>query len=50
MFEQLLAEQNKHWHGQKPEAGFERECLNDLMSYAATKHIIALLGVRRCGK
>lgn len=50
MFEQLLAEQNKHWRGQKPEAGFERECLNDLMSYAATKHIIALLGVRRCGK
>ena len=45
MFEQILAEQNKHWRA-KPEAGFEHEQPHRFDDYAATKHIIALLGVR----
>ena len=51
MFEQLLAEQNRQWRGGLLEAGFEREVTKELMEeYISTKHIIALLGVRRCGK
>ena len=50
MFEQLLAEQNRQWRGGILDAGFEREITNDLMEYVSIKHIIALLGVRRCGK
>jgi hypothetical protein len=50
MFEQLLAEQNRQWRGGLLEAGFEREITQELMGYVSIKHIIALLGVRRCGK
>ncbi|MFZ3074187.1 MAG: ATP-binding protein [Minisyncoccales bacterium] len=50
MFEQLLVEQNRQWRGGLLEAGFERGITNDLMGYVSIKHIVALLGVRRCGK
>ena len=50
MFEQLLEEQNRQWRGGFLEAGFEREVTRELLEYVPMKHIIALLGVRRCGK
>jgi predicted AAA+ superfamily ATPase len=50
MFEHLITEQNRHWRGGKIDGGFKREVTGDLAAIIKLRHIIALLGVRRCGK
>jgi len=50
MFEQLLAEQNPQWRGKKIDGGIKREITGELIGLLRLRHIVALLGVRRCGK
>jgi len=50
MFEKYLYEQNLHWQDIKYEAGTERELLKTIMPLMEVDQIIAISGIRRCGK
>jgi len=50
MVETYLYEQNLHWQNKLFNAGTERELLPGLMSLMKVDHILAISGVRRCGK
>lgn len=50
MFEKFILEQNEHWQGGTLEAGFLREVTRELWKLIPARQIIALVGVRRCGK
>lgn len=50
MFEKFIAEQNAHWKGNLSNVGFDREIMRNLVKYVNIRQIIALVGVRRCGK
>lgn len=50
MFEKYIVDQNGHWENKTLEGGFPREITKELVSLVPTRHIIALVGVRRCGK
>lgn len=50
MFEPLLVDQNPHWNGTLYQTGIARDLLNRVKDYLDLPHIIALVGVRRCGK
>jgi len=50
MFERFLSEQNLHWFGRKLETGTRRELLDRIMAEMTVDHIIAVSGLRRCGK
>ncbi|MCI0514375.1 ATP-binding protein [candidate division KSB1 bacterium] len=48
--ENYLYEQNVHWLGNPLEAGAERDLLSSLLALADIDPILAISGVRRCGK
>ncbi|MDZ7333151.1 MAG: ATP-binding protein [candidate division KSB1 bacterium] len=48
--EDYLYEQNVHWLGNKHEAGTERDLLQPLLPFVNVDHVLAISGVRRCGK
>jgi len=50
MLESYLVEQNLHWIGQRYQTGVRRELLDDISQLIDTDHILAISGVRRCGK
>lgn len=50
MFEKFIVEQNSHWDGKFLETGFPRLITSQLKKFINTRHIVALLGIRRCGK
>lgn len=50
MIETYLYEQNIHWQGTLYNAGTRREALDDLLKLMDIDHILAISGVRRCGK
>lgn len=50
MFESLLVDQNPHWDGTLYQTGVSRDLLNRVKEYLDLPHVIALVGVRRCGK
>lgn len=50
MFESLIVDQNPHWDGTLYQEGVSRDILNRVKDYLDLPHIIALVGVRRCGK
>lgn len=50
MFENYILEQNKHWQNKKFDMGFSRDILEEIKKVINAKHIIGLIGVRRCGK
>ena len=50
MIEKYLYEQNIHWQNQPYDAGIERECLESIKIIIDTDQVIAISGVRRCGK
>lgn len=50
MLESYLVEQNLHWIGRRYYAGVRRELLDDISRLLDMDHILAISGVRRCGK
>lgn len=48
--EQLLVEQNPHWSERYQYDGLSRAQFQTVIDYLALPHIIAITGVRRCGK
>ncbi len=50
MFEKYIVDQNIHWENKALESGIPREITGELFALIPAKHIIALTGVRRCGK
>jgi uncharacterized protein len=50
MFEEIIINQNKHWTKKPQKLGSKREKFEELISKLETKHIISILGIRRCGK
>lgn len=50
MIENYLYEQNLHWQGKTYEAGTERSLLKSIVPLLELDHILAISGVRRCGK
>ncbi|MBF0451423.1 MAG: ATP-binding protein [Candidatus Magnetomorum sp.] len=50
MIEKYLYEQNIHWQNQSYDAGIEREILSSIKILMDIDQIIAISGVRRCGK
>lgn len=50
MFEKLIIEQNTHWDEGLFKAGFSRRVTEELEKLVDTRHILALIGVRRSGK
>ncbi len=50
MFEKYIVDQNSHWKNKTLEGGIPREITKELITLVPTRHIIALTGVRRCGK
>lgn len=50
MFEKFIADQNPHWDGKPMEAGFPRFIISALKQFINSRQIVALIGVRRCGK
>ena len=50
MFEKYIVEQNSQWKKDFLEIGFPREAMATLIKYIKMRQIIALVGVRRCGK
>lgn len=48
--ENYLFEQNIHWTGKKYDAGLERDILNHIFDLVELDQIIAISGIRRCGK
>ena len=50
MFEQYLIEQNLHWQNQPFSIGIRRELLDQIRHLIELDHIVAITGIRRCGK
>jgi uncharacterized protein len=50
ILENYLYEQNLHWDGRQYNSGTERELLSKILGLLDTDQIIALSGIRRCGK
>jgi uncharacterized protein len=50
MFEKFIAEQNPHWRGVPLEVGYPREVTTELKKFMSARQIVALVGIRRCGK
>lgn len=50
MFESVIVDQNPHWDGTLYPEGVPRSVLGKIREYLDLQHIIALVGVRRCGK
>ena len=50
MLENYLYEQNVHWLGNEFDAGTERDLLQSLLPFVEIDHVLAISGVRRCGK
>jgi hypothetical protein len=50
MLESYLVEQNLHWMGRHYPTGVRRELLDDVIKLLDMDHILAISGVRRCGK
>ena len=50
MIETYLYEQNLQWQNKMFTTGTDRELLKELMSFIEVDHILAISGVRRCGK
>ena len=50
MFEKFIAEQNPHWRNVPLEAGYLREVTTELKKFMSARQIVALVGIRRCGK
>lgn len=50
MFEQILVDQNPHWNEEYHFDGIRREKFDQLAKYLSVPHVIAITGVRRCGK
>jgi len=50
MFEKAIVDQNPHWDGELYDSGVQRNVLETLEEYLDTRQIIAITGVRRCGK
>jgi len=50
MLENYLVEQNLHWMGRRYRSGVRRELLDDVVKLLDMDHILAISGVRRCGK
>lgn len=50
MFEKFIIEQNMHWKGPLVVGSFPRLVMAELVKYVNIRQIVALIGVRRCGK
>jgi len=50
MFEGVIVDQNPHWEGVLYQEGVPRGMLGKVKRYLDLPHVIALVGVRRCGK
>lgn len=50
MFESLIVGQNKHWQGQPLQTGIPRERLQDIAPFLKQRQMVAVTGIRRCGK
>ena len=50
MFEQVIVDQNPHWHGQLYHEGVRRAVLDKVVELLDLPHILCLVGVRRAGK
>jgi len=50
MYERFLSEQNLHWFDRTVETGVRRESLDQILDELTIDHIIAISGLRRCGK
>jgi uncharacterized protein len=50
MFEKFIIEQNVHWKESLVSGSFPRLVMADLVKYVNIRQIVALIGVRRCGK
>lgn len=50
MFEPILIDQNPHWHKHQPITAVARQQFAKLLQYLPLPHVIAVTGVRRCGK
>ena len=50
MFTEIIVDQNPHWLGTQKPLGFKRERFSKLAEYLDIPQIIAITGVRRCGK
>ncbi len=50
MFEEVIVDQNPHWEGKTFDAGIPRQALRTIEEYMDARQIIAITGVRRCGK
>ena len=50
MFDKILVDQNHHWRNETVTHLFHREKFNNLVKYLEIPQIIAVTGIRRCGK
>jgi predicted AAA+ superfamily ATPase len=50
MFESVIVDQNPHWGETLYQEGVSRGILDKVKDYLDLPHVIALVGVRRCGK
>ncbi len=50
MFEQIILEQNKQWNKEEINTGIKREIISNIEKHIASKSIIVVTGIRRCGK
>jgi len=50
MYEQYLVESNPHWREEKLNTGTKRHLLYETIPLLDVDHIIAITGIRRCGK
>lgn len=50
MFEKFIIEQNMHWEGDFANMSLPRLAMTELVKYINIRQIVALIGVRRCGK
>ena len=50
MFEKAIVDQNPHWDGESFALGIHRNVMGVLREYLDTRQVIAITGVRRCGK
>lgn len=50
MFEKFLIEQNIHWQNKFYSDGYKRKMIEYLIELISIKQIIAITGIRRCGK
>jgi len=50
MFEKFIIGQNSHWKGNLVKSGYPRLAMEEITKYIDTRQVIAIAGVRRCGK